>query len=103
LELGDLAVEGDFEAEQEFVGANALVAGAKGFDGALGGIFGGGGDGGDVIVEVGLLDAPNSPLPPVGRDYGFHQQGLGGRGGFMLVQKFIEELMKLGGVFGFQD
>jgi hypothetical protein len=65
---GDLAVEGDFVAEQEFVGANALVASAKGHDRAQGGIFRVAGDGGDVIVEVGLLDAPNSRLTPAGRD-----------------------------------
>jgi hypothetical protein len=86
---GDLEVEGDFEMEKELVGADAVVIGAEGQGGAHGGVFGIGGDGVDVDIEVRFLDAPNSLLPPAGRDDGFHEHGLGWSAGLMLVQEFI--------------
>jgi len=101
--LGRSGGRGDFETEQEFVGRYALVAGAQSQGGAEHGIFGVGGAGVDVAIEVGFLDAPNSSLPPAGRDDGFHQNGLGGRAGLMFVQEFIEQLVELGGIFLFQD
>lgn len=101
---GELAVEGDFVAEEELGRAGGFVGAAEGEDGA----DGGGSDVGrlesHVAIEGGLLEAPDTELTPACGDHGLDESELGGGARLMLVNEVGEEVVEAaGGFFGEDD
>jgi hypothetical protein len=98
---GDLAVEGDLVAEQEFVRADTFWGRSEGEDGAEGGGVSVDVTGGDVVVKVFFLHAPDPAATPISYGDGFHQHDLGCADGLMIGNQFVEQVEESAGVLLF--
>ena len=87
---GDLAVEGDFVAQEEFVGAHAFGGVAPGQDGAQRRVIGGRGRG-YLMVEGDFLHSPDAPLTPAGGGDVFDQEFLGGSARVVFLKEALDQ------------
>jgi hypothetical protein len=98
---GDLPVEGDLIAQEEFVGANAFGGVSPRQQGAQRRVIGGRWQS-YLVVEGDLLHSPNSPLTPAGGGDVFHQESLGGGARVVFLEEAFHEFDEAAGVLGFQ-
>jgi hypothetical protein len=87
---GDLAVESDFVAQEEFVGADTFWGTVQSQDGPQGRRVGCGGGRGHIVVEGDFLHSPDSILTPAGGGDGLDHHGLGGSAGLVFVHEFLD-------------
>jgi hypothetical protein len=99
---GDLTVESNLVAEEEFVGADAVGGSAQRQDGKEG-IHGGGGARFNVVVKSDFLHSQDSTLPQVSGGCGFHQHGFSRRARLAFFLEIVQELEEAAAVLGFED
>jgi hypothetical protein len=96
---GDLAVEGDFVAQKEFVSTNAFDGISPRQDGTQGRVIGGGGRG-YLMIEGDLLHSPDAPLTPAGGGDVFDQEFLGWSAGVVFLKEALDQFDEAAGVLG---
>ena len=91
---GELAIEGDFVAEEELQRRGGIRRRAEGEGGADGGRADGGVLENHVAIEGRFLDAPDAVETPAGSRHGFDKHELSGSAGLMFVHQGIDEFLE---------
>ena len=99
---GDLTVQGDFIAKEEFVGAGT-IGGAHRQDGAEGSYLAGGRAGGHIIVEGDFLHSKDSILAPAGSGQDFYQHRFHASARLVFRKQVFQHFEELAFVFAYQD
>ena len=99
---GDLTVEGDVIADQEFVDADTFGGAVQSQKGTKRGGIGGGGRG-NVVVEGDFLHSPDPVLAPAGGGQDVHHHDFGGRLGLVFFEEVFDQFDKTICPFDFQN